>query len=167
MTSIIIKTSVWLAFAFVGIALHAGQCRAHRTATAQSMETRGARFAIAGLIDLDKDGKSDITLMRRLITMQGGTIDAVIQFDGKTTGRLRRDTAYVIVGGFPDKATVSPKVAQQFDAFMRRVTELNIPVIQVDKLLGRGSQRSVTPADSGSRFRERRTPRPGRGSAYK
>ncbi len=167
MTSIIIKTTVWLAFAFVGIVLQAGQCRAHRTATAQAIETRGPRFAIAGLIDLDKDGKSDITLMRRLITMQGGTIDAVIQFDGKTTGRLRRDTAYVIVGDFPDNTTVSPRVAQQFDAFMRRVTELKIRVIQVDKLLSWGDQRTTSNPDTESLFRQRRAPQSQRqGSAY-
>jgi hypothetical protein len=89
MSSIVIKTTVWLAFAFAGIDLQAGQCRAHRTATAKSIKT-GPRFAIAGLIDLDNDGKSDIDLMRRLIKISGGTIDAEIQIDGTSVNGARK-----------------------------------------------------------------------------
>ncbi len=100
MTSIIIKTTVWLAFAFVGIALHAGQCRAHRTATAQSIETRGPRFAIAGLIQstLVQD-KSKFPLLGDL-----PILGALFRSDSFK----REETELVIV--------VTPYIVRPFDA---------------------------------------------------
>ena len=124
------------------------------------------RFAIAGLVDINNDGKSDIDLMRRIIELNGGTVDAEIHSDGKPTGQLRRDTAYLILGELPDKTTVSPMVTRQFDAFMRRATELNIRVINIDELFKTGTRRAKSELDSDSVFRQRRPPLRRAGSAY-
>lgn len=97
------------------------------------------RVAIAGLVDVNNDGKSDLEDMRRLIQGNGGQIDAELRMDGRLTGELRPDTGYIILGELPDKTTLTPKVAKQFDAFLRRASELGIPVVPLKKLLGMGS----------------------------
>jgi hypothetical protein len=63
-------------------------------------------------------------------------IDAEFRMDGTLTGKLRPDTGFIILGELPDKTTLTPKVAKQFDAFLRRASELDVPVIPLKKLLG-------------------------------
>lgn len=165
MTPIPIKTAALFAAACAGLALHAMACPTQR-ATAQPANSQVTRFAIAGLVDIDNDGKSDIDLIQRVIKLSGGVIDAEIHIDGKPTGQLRRDTAYVLVGKLPDKTNASPMVAQQFDIFMQRVTELKIRVIQLDRLLEWGSPRTSAESDTGSAFRQRRPPPRRHGGEY-
>lgn len=166
MTPSMIKIAALFAATCTGFALHAVACPTQRTATAQPAKSQVTRFAIAGLIDIDNDGKSDIDLIRRLIKMSGGVVDAEIHIDGTSTGYLRRDTAYVIVDKLPGKTTVAPIVAQQFDASMRRVTELNLRVIQLDELLEWGNRRTTAESDAGSLFRQRSPPPRRGGSEY-
>jgi len=158
MTSIAIRTTVLFAVACTVVAVHAAACPSQKTVPARSTNSEIIRFAIAGLVDIDNDGKSDIDLIRRIIAVGGGVIDAELEIDGKLTGQLRQDTAYVIVGKLPDKTTVSPIVAQHVDAFMRHVAESNTRVIQLDELLEWGSRRTAAELDAGSVFRQRSPP---------
>ncbi|MHC4405610.1 MAG: hypothetical protein ACYTG0_38685 [Planctomycetota bacterium] len=116
------------------------------------------RVAIAGLVDVNNDGKSDLEDIRRLIQGNGGQIDAELRMDGKLTGELRPDTGYIILGELPDKTTVTPRVAKQFDAFLRRASELGIPVVPLKKLLGKGNPSRGAEPDAKSIFQPRRSP---------
>jgi len=136
---------------------HAGRTKQRVSAT-EKRDPQIQGVAIAGLVDVNNDGKSDLEIIRRLIQINGGQIDAELRMDGRLTGELRPDTGYVILGELPDKTTVSPRVAKQFDAFMRRANELGIPLVSLKKLLGRGNPSRGTEPVAKSIFRPRRPP---------
>jgi len=135
---------------------HAGKTK-HRVSTTEKRDPQIRRVAIAGLVDVNNDGKSDLEGIRRLIQGNGGQIDAELRMDGKLTGELHPDTGYIILGELPDKTTLAPQVAKQFDAFLRRASELGIPVVPLKKLLGMGSPRRGAEPDSKSIFQPRRS----------
>ncbi len=144
---------------YIGIALPTfAACPKQKANVAQKPAPQLVRYAIAGMFDIDGDGKSDIETVRRLIVMNGGVIDAEIDIHGNTKGKLRQDTAYLIVGRLPDKAKASAKVLQRYDAFMRRATKLDLKIMQAEKMLFKGSRRATTKHDAGTRFRKRRLP---------
>jgi hypothetical protein len=60
-------------------------------------------FALAGLIDVDRDGKSDLDLVLNLIRMNGGVVDCWQGEDGKMNGKITADTNYLIRGPSPDE----------------------------------------------------------------
>jgi len=66
---------------------------------------------------------------------------------------------YIILGELPDKTTVPPIATKQFDAFMRRASELGIPIVPAKKLLVSGSDFGTAKRDAKSTFRPRRPPR--------
>jgi hypothetical protein len=53
-----------------------------------------AHFALAGLLDLDGDGKSDRLKVHALIKKQGGVIDAEVDERGERSGRVTHNTRY-------------------------------------------------------------------------
>ena len=63
---------------------------------------RKTRFALAGLIDVDDDGKSDLDEVRSLIAMNGGAVDAWMD-DKEIHGKITIDTRYLIRGKAPSK----------------------------------------------------------------
>jgi len=149
------------AIVFVGINLFAlAASPIQKPSAPQRHASRSFRVAIAGLIDVDRDGKSDIEVLRRVIALNGGVVDAELDMEGRSRGQLRPDTTYLIVGKVPDKTRASPKVAQQFDDFMQRAAQLRIRVLHVDRLMGRGSPRTTADDAALYRFRPRRPPTP-------
>jgi hypothetical protein len=60
---------------------------------------RPVHFALGGPMDVDGDGKDDFDLVRSLIQLNGGAIDAEVDAMGKRTGEISMDTTYVIIGG--------------------------------------------------------------------
>lgn len=64
---------------------------------------RGAeiRFAFAGVIDIDGDGKSDVQMARNLIALNGAKIDAIQDEEGKIDGKISVDTRYLVLGDYP------------------------------------------------------------------
>ncbi len=163
MTTIAISFLTLLAVCCVAVVLPAETCLNQRPTTVRPDSTR---FAIAGQIDVDTDGKTDIELLRQLIQLNGGVIDAELDINGKIKGQLHPDTVYLIVGQFPDRASAPRKVVQQFEAFMRRAAELHVRVIHIDKLLQSGTSRSSLKSDAESVFRPRHLPAQGRRSIY-
>ena len=61
------------------------------------------RFAIAGKIDIDGDGRDDHERLKNLILLSGGVVDADLQPDGKQTGTMTVDTRDLIIGPAPLK----------------------------------------------------------------
>jgi hypothetical protein len=65
-------------------------------------------FALAGLIDVDGDGKSDLDLVRRLITMNGGVVDSYRE-GNQRIGSLSERTDYLVIGTIPTEVTPAPE----------------------------------------------------------
>ena len=143
---------------------------------------RRLRFALAGLLDLDDDGDSDLAKIRNIITMNGGLVDAQVDEDGKRVGKLTINTRYLILGEQPtEKAS-----ADSIRAYTNIITDaqnLGVERLSLDRLIsmmgwkaedhteqlgrralpddfrvkGEGFQREST-GDTSDVFRERRPP---------
>ena len=55
-------------------------------------------FALAGVFDLDSDGKDDFDKVKYMITSIGGVIDAEIRSDGTREGKVTVNTQYLLKG---------------------------------------------------------------------
>jgi hypothetical protein len=135
-------------------------------------------FAIAGFIDFDNDGSSDLAKLRDLITHNGGVIDAWMDEKGELAGRLSYQTNSLILGKAPTEKDL-PKVRDSYTALSREADAYGVSKMQVDAFLtqvgysvrsagsantsGPQSLRAPTEAPdrtktSGQGFRERRPP---------
>jgi len=63
---------------------------------------RTVGFAIAGEVDLDKDGKDDLQRLKDIITANSGRVDAAPDDAGALEGDLKVDTRYLVLGTYPD-----------------------------------------------------------------
>jgi hypothetical protein len=63
------------------------------------------RFALAGIIDIDNDGVSDMDLARQLIELNGGIVDAYVKEDATVEGTITANTKYLVLGEFPNSPT--------------------------------------------------------------
>jgi type II secretory pathway pseudopilin PulG len=65
---------------------------------------RGRRvgFGIAGFIDINKDGRSDMEQLQSIIVASNGRVDASPDKEGKKQGEMKVDTRYLVLGEFPN-----------------------------------------------------------------
>ncbi|MEX2118436.1 MAG: hypothetical protein WD847_02405 [Pirellulales bacterium] len=87
---------------------------------------RGEQFAIAGLIDVDGDGVDDRDMIRDLIRMAGGTIDAEVDDKGAQTGEMSLNTRYLIMGKEPADEALDGYTAIQKEAERLGVHQINV-----------------------------------------
>ena len=146
-------------------------------------------FALAGFMDISGNGSSDRQLIRSLITMSSGVIDAEVHDDGSRTGALSNRTRYLIRGDRPSE-TSGPGAIQGYSEMDRDARNMSIESITLDEFLtyigwkgevrtvqlGRGSRSedfTAKPKDGVNRkstgatsdvFRERRPPRGSNGA---
>lgn len=66
---------------------------------------RTIHVALAGLIDLNNDGRSDHDLVKSLIEVSGGKVDADLLDDGTLTGSITNSTRFLVIG---DEPTAGP-----------------------------------------------------------
>lgn len=93
---------------------------------------RGEGFAIIGVIDLDDDGYDDREMIRDLIRMNGGRIDAEDDpKTGKQTGELTLETRYLVFGKEPD----DKNVGAAWTKMQRDAQRLGVRAISIDKFL--------------------------------
>ncbi len=60
---------------------------------------RQVGFALTGMIDMDNDGIDDIDLLRRVIAINGGRVDATPNAEnGKMDGQMTVDTRFLVLG---------------------------------------------------------------------
>jgi hypothetical protein len=116
---------------------------------------RTVGFAIAGEVDLDKDGKDDLQRLKDIITANSGRVDAAPDAAGALEGDLKIDTRYLVLGKYPDgtqnrdQALVASWTTLSDDA--KRLGIETIPLEEFIKLMGwRIDNRSVA-LDSTSR----------------
>ena len=62
---------------------------------------RVEHFALAGKMDIDKDGADDRQRVRDLIALNGGAIDAEVGTDNKRSGKMSINTKFLVLGDEP------------------------------------------------------------------
>ncbi|MBN1589238.1 MAG: hypothetical protein JW888_06970 [Pirellulales bacterium] len=110
--------------------------------------------ALAGLIDLDNDGRSDLEQVHTLIEMNGGVVDARMDAHGKRTGSLNMDTRYLILGkDFEHNAP--PELQADLNQIKNQAEQLRVETITLKNFLERmGWVRLVEVANFGVGGRE-------------
>lgn len=93
-------------------------------------------FALAGFIDLDKDGRCDLARMHTLIEMNGGKIDAPRDAEGKRSDKMTIDTRYLVVGEVPD-ASSTEQEQQDYTMMEGQAEQLGVERISLGKFLDR------------------------------
>lgn len=99
-------------------------------------------FGIIGFIDLDKDGSDDRQMVRDLIRMSGGHVDAEDTKEGKQVGTLSINTRYLVEGEPPvGDAAEKAYTKMQFDA--RQIGVRLIPVAKFLDMVGWKNQKQT------------------------
>lgn len=142
------------------------------------------RFALAGKMDINGDGREDFENVRNIITMHGGQIDAYMRVTPKPemSGTITANTTYLVLGAAPDENSPA-EVRENFTKMIDAAKRLQVPTISVNDLLqqmGWRSGSSVTYGNapdvkgvtggsgegSAPEFRNRRPPSRNATSAY-
>jgi hypothetical protein len=145
---------------------------------------RRVRFALVGVMDVDGDRRSDAGLLRNIITMGGGVIDAEVHDDGSVAGELSANTRYLVRGNVPNDRTAlnaySDMIGQAEQLGVQEITlamlldlmgyKAEVRTIPLGRAAGTGAPRATTQdaggdAEGDDVFRER-TPPGGNGSAF-
>jgi len=119
---------------------------------------RGRRegFALAGFIDIDGDGRSDRAKVRELIRLNGGKIDAEVDDEGKTHGKLELTTRKLIMGEVPtDKSKQA--VREAFSRLVDQAQQVGIPKVSLQKFVNQMGWRSddrTVPLGKGAKSRD-------------
>jgi hypothetical protein len=104
-------------------------------------------FALAGLLDINGDRRSDRELVHNLITSSGGTIDAEVTETGEVTGDVNSSTRYLVLGE-------APADRKALDAWTKMITaaeQLGVEKLQLDQFLSwAGYKREVRTIPLGS-----------------
>jgi len=86
-------------------------------------------FAFAGVMDINKDGQPDEDVVRDLVRMNNGVIDAWLGTDGKLNGELTARTRYLVVGEPPRGHQ------EEYSALRAQAAKMGIPVVGLEKFL--------------------------------
>ncbi|MEM8679018.1 MAG: hypothetical protein AAGF97_06685, partial [Planctomycetota bacterium] len=86
-------------------------------------------------MDVDGDGYSDRELIKRLIAVNGGVIDAEITDDGDREGEISIRTRFLVVGDNVAESAGNPKLAAAHQAMLRDAGIKGLTQISVDRLL--------------------------------
>lgn len=93
-------------------------------------------FALAGILDVDGDGKSDLHVVRNLITMNGGVIDSYMDEKGDRHGTMSMNTRFLVLGKAPD-SNEQPKVLATYTQMMKDADRFGLQEVPVGDLLQR------------------------------
>lgn len=81
---------------------------------------RAQHFALAGFMDLNKDGLSDRATVRDMIRMNGGVIDAEVADDGTPIGEINSGTNFLVKGDRATDKTVTEAVMNGIQAIEKQ-----------------------------------------------
>jgi len=101
-------------------------------------------FALAGLMDLDGDGKSDLQTVLRLIAMNGGVVDCYIDDKGKQVGEMNVNTRYLVLGEAPGDMGSATTIAA-FTKLGKEAQQLGIQQVHLVDLLQRMGWKNQAP----------------------
>jgi hypothetical protein len=93
---------------------------------------RPERFALAGKMDVDGDGESDRALIRDVISMNGGIVDAEVAEDGARSGEMSVNVKYLVLG---DKPEPDSKDLSGYSEMFQEAQTLGVKTINVKDFL--------------------------------
>jgi len=97
---------------------------------------RRVHFALAGFMDIDGDKKSDRTLIRNLVRVNGGVIDAEATDEGELTGEgMTVHTRYLILGDKPTEKS-DAKVLQAYGRIETDAQQKGVETVSYQTFLG-------------------------------
>jgi hypothetical protein len=98
-------------------------------------------FALAGLMDIDGDGRSDLEAVINLIHLNGGEVDCYIGDKGanknKVVGEITVNTNCLILGQAPTDKEGDAAQLEPFTKILRDAKQLRIPAMQLGDMLQR------------------------------
>jgi hypothetical protein len=86
-------------------------------------------------MDIDGDGQSDRNMIRNIITMNGGVIDAEVKDDGTSTGAVSVNTRYLVLGDKPTDKAAGTSVLTEYGKIRTAAQTYGVEVISLQKLL--------------------------------
>ena len=98
---------------------------------------RRLRFAMAGVLDLDGDEKSDPEAIRRIVSLNGGIVDLELKKDGSVEGEMSVETRYLILGKPPTGADgqLDENVLTTYSGVISDARKLGVDQISLEKFL--------------------------------
>jgi len=94
------------------------------------------RFALAGFLDIDGDGKSDQTKVKSIITTNGGVVDAELSADGSVAGKISIDTHFLVRGEAPTDKSNEPFI-NGWNSMQEEATRKGLEPMSLHELLDR------------------------------
>lgn len=91
-------------------------------------------FALTGIIDTDGDGQSDLQMVRNLISLNDGVVDAYLGEDGVVEGAMSVNTRYLVVGKIPE-GVFRTKQMEGWQAMVKESATLGIETLTLDQFL--------------------------------
>ena len=74
-------------------------------------------FALAGMMNLDGDGRNQLRMVRGMIKENGGEVDCWLDEKGRKQGQITANTRFIVIGDPPDKS--SPEVIKSHGEILR------------------------------------------------
>ena len=98
---------------------------------------RKLRFAMAGILDVDGDDRSDPSTVRRVVTMNGGQVDLELKPDGSVDGKMSVNTRYLVLGEPPIGADgkVDADMMTTYASVIKDANQLGVSTISLDQFL--------------------------------
>jgi len=118
-------------------------------------------FALAGYMDIDGDGKSEQSLVRNLIVMNGGVVDAEIdEKTGKISGQITPGTRYLVQGEAPEAKGLHPEFLKSYSKMLTDANSLGVTTVKVKDLLAQMGWKNVTRVSNLTALGKGNTPPP-------
>jgi len=89
-------------------------------------------FALAGFIDLNGDGESDLNKVLDMIRVNGGIVDVFIDDKGNAVGKLTDDTRYLVKGKEQRPGNIA---IPAYSTLVNEAKEMGIEAIELSKFL--------------------------------
>ncbi|MCC6125019.1 MAG: hypothetical protein IT426_08665 [Pirellulales bacterium] len=101
-------------------------------------------FALAGVMDVNGDGRSDLELVKNLITMNNGVVDSYEDDQGRVQGlsEMSINTRYLVLGGEHKQEAKVKQIAEGQAKMIDRAKELGVQSISLQELLQRMGYKS-------------------------
>lgn len=106
---------------------------------------RKIRFAFAGTVDMDGDGRGDMRRIRDLVAINNGIVDASPDENGNMVGMITTNTRYLVVGEakLKNNAAIDARSAAIDQARANGVEQLSV-VEFLDMMGWKNSRRTIT-----------------------
>ena len=101
-------------------------------------------FALLAGLDVDEDGESDVDLIRRLIEIHGGVVDAYIDDEGIAHGGIDAETRFLVRGSLMTELATEAQLAAN-TGFIEEADRLGVKSMQLTDLLRMTGYRKTAP----------------------